>query len=341
MFLNSIHSAFPPNRFTQQESYDGLAATPSFDRLRPGSRALLEKILLRSGGIDTRHFCVPEIGPLVESDPGELNHLFEREGRRLGADAMKGALEKAGLQADDLDALLVCSCTGYLCPGLSSHVAEELGMRPDIYLQDLVGLGCGAAIPTLRSAHGLAKADPSMKIGVIAIELCSAAFYMDDDPGVLISLCLFGDGANASIWSGEGGDGAWEAGNFQTLHLPQHRDLLRFENEKGFLRNRLDRQVPALAAKAVKQLHDQAGASLKGVISHGGGRDVVDAVEKVLGCGELDLTREVLSQYGNLSSPSVLVSLELALEAGPSTDRLWLTSFGAGFAAHACQLRRI
>ena len=301
---------------------------------------MLEKILTQGSGIDSRHFCVSDIAGLVDADAGELNALFEREGRALAAEAMRKALKSAGLEADELDALIVCTCTGYLCPGLSSHVAELLGMRSDLYLQDLVGLGCGAAVPALRSAHGLSAADPAAKIGVIAVELCSSAFFMDDDPGVLISLCLFGDGASASIWSGESQKNVWRASGFQTLHLPEHRDMLRFENQRGFLRNRLDRKVPELAAQSVKQLISEAGMDPASVVAHGGGRDVVQALEAALGGVQLKETREVLREYGNLSSPSVLVALQRLLEKGTERDSLWLTSFGAGFAAHALQLHR-
>ncbi|SHJ12100.1 alkylresorcinol/alkylpyrone synthase [Rubritalea squalenifaciens DSM 18772] len=340
MYLHSIASHFPAHRFTQQESFSALSQTKSFANLKRSSQALLEKILTQGIGIDSRHFCVSDIAGLVDADAGELNALFEREGRALAAEAMRKALKAAGLEADELDALIVCTCTGYLCPGLSSHVAELLGMRSNLYLQDLVGLGCGAAVPALRSAHGLSAADPEAKIGVIAVELCSSAFFMDDDPGVLISLCLFGDGASASIWSGESLKNAWRASGFQTLHLPEHRDMLRFENQRGFLRNRLDRKVPELAAQAVKHLISEAGMDPASVVAHGGGRDVVQALEAALGGVQLKETREVLREYGNLSSPSVLVALQRLLEKGTERDSLWLTSFGAGFAAHALQLHR-
>jgi predicted naringenin-chalcone synthase len=81
------------------------------------------------------------------------------------------------------------------------EVAEQLGFRTDAFLQDLVGLGCGAAIPSLRAAEAILAAQPSVVVACVAVEVCSAAFYLDDDPGVLVSACLFGDGAAATIWS--------------------------------------------------------------------------------------------------------------------------------------------
>ena len=83
-------------------------------------------------------------------------------------------------------------------------MAELTGMRHDVYLADLVGLGCGAAIPMLRAAQGFLAANPQAVVATVAVEICSAAFFADDDPGVLISLCLFGDGAAAAIWTADG-----------------------------------------------------------------------------------------------------------------------------------------
>src|SRR5690606_35807451 len=149
----------------------------------------------------------------------------------------------------------VCTCTGYLCPGVTSHVAERLGLRSDAYLADLVGLGCGAAIPTLRAAQGFLAANPGATVATVAVEICSAAFYADDDPGVLISLCLFGDGAAAAIWRGDGAPGDWQAGHFTTTHRPVEREKIRFVNAGGKLRNKLHRTVPGLAADAVAELY--------------------------------------------------------------------------------------
>ena len=124
-------------------------------------------------------------------------------------------------------------------------------MRDSAYLQDLVGLGCGAAIPMLRSAQGFLAAHPGARVATVAVEVCSAAFYADDDAGVLISLCLFGDGSAAAIWSDQAAPGRWQAGNFTTVHVPEQREKIRFVNAGGMLKNQLHRAVPGLAAEAV------------------------------------------------------------------------------------------
>jgi alkylresorcinol/alkylpyrone synthase len=209
-----------------------------------------------------------------------------------------------------------------------------------VYLADLVGLGCGAAIPMLRAAHGFTAANPDALVATVAVEVCSAAFHADDDPGVLISLCLFGDGAAAALWKGTPGPSGWQAGHFTTVHQPLDRERIRFVNQDGRLRNQLDKAVPGLAAQAVSSLYQKRTADPDRVLAHSGGRDVIEALEAVIP-HELAETRGVLRDHGNMSSPAVLFALERRLAAAdPGDRRYWLTAFGAGFAAHACELWR-
>lgn len=341
MFLRSIATALPPNAFTQRECWDALAGCPEIQNLKPRSLRLLDQILNGgTAGINRRHFASGDIARIASARAGELNHCFEREAPALGNSALAIALENAGCRPRDLDALVVCTCTGYLCPGVTSHIAEQAGLRGDVHLVDLAGLGCGAAIPAMRAAAGILSERPGAIVATVAVEICSAAFHVSDDPGVLISLCLFGDGAAAAVWTGHGGEGDWRAHGFTTLHQPEHREKVRFVNVDGRLCNQLDRAVPMLAARAVESLFAaRPGPQPDQILAHAGGRDVVDALESVL-ASPLDETREVLRECGNMSSPSVLFALEKRLARTHEDQALWLTAFGAGFAAHACHLTR-
>jgi predicted naringenin-chalcone synthase len=270
-----------------------------------------------------------------------LNDAFRTAAPDLAGRALTAALERAGVRPAEVDALLVCTCTGYLCPGVTSYVAEKLGLRTNAFLQDLVGLGCGAAIPMLRAASHIVASQPKAIVACVAVEVCSAAFYLDDDPGVIISACLFGDGAAATIWRGQPGLGALRAFDFNTAHLPAQRDKLRFEQRNGKLRNLLHRSVPELAAEAVGRLWAERGdRPVARVVAHTGGRDVIEALTPVVAPHSLEATTRVLRAYGNMSSPSVLFALEETLrDGGPNgSGDFWLVSFGAGFAAHSCRL---
>lgn len=344
MFLHALATAAPPSSFTQQECYE-LARQPSIrSRLTRRSQLLVQAVLRGDSGVDRRHFAVSDMPGVFSYTADQLNEAFRREGPKLAAEALVKALAKIGADPAELDALLICTCTGYLCPGLTSYVAEHLGLRPNALLHDLAGLGCGAAIPTLRMADALLRAQPDALIATVAVEICSAAFYLDDDPGVLISACLFGDGAAAALWRSTPGASGLRCHAFSTLHQPLHRDKIRFEHREGKLRNLLDAAVPGLAANAVSSLltdeKTRAGARpIRRIVSHPGGRDVLTALERALPEHCFEASRRVLRSYGNMSSPSVLFVLEESLrdDQPDAQGDWWLVSFGAGFSVHACR----
>jgi len=342
MFLHALATAVPPARYTQAECWEIVQRSPARARLSKRSRLILHSILTHDHGIATRHFAMPEIERVFDRTSDELNAVFRTEAPLLAGRALTAALARAGVRPGELDALLICTCTGYLCPGITSYVAEQLGLRADAFLQDLVGLGCGAAIPSLRAASHVLAARPDATVACIAVEVCSAAFYFDDDPGVLISACLFSDGAAATVWRSTPGSSGLRAFDFDTIHVPADRDKLRFEQRDGKLRNLLDPAVPTLAAGAVEKLWAARGPRpVARVVAHTGGRDVLAALAPVVAPHSLDASLHVLRANGNMSSPSVLFAVEETLKtAAPSAAAgdFWLVSFGAGFSAHSCRL---
>jgi alkylresorcinol/alkylpyrone synthase len=340
MFLRALASAVPPRTFTQSDIWNAVATSPISRQLKPRSLHLLQKILQGDSGIERRHLAFDDPHDVFLLDASALNRRFESEAPRLAAEALQRALDKAGLRASELDGLVVCTCTGYLCPGLSSFVAEQSGLRSDVWLSDLAGQGCGAAIPALRQGAQFLAAHPSARIATLAVEVCSSAFYLDDDPGVLISACLFGDGAAAAIWQATPPSDrpTLRCSDFQTEHLPAQREKLRFTNAGGKLRNILDRSVPDLAAAAVSRLyHQRPGANGETVLAHTGGKKVLEAIRSVLPEHPLRESAAILRTHGNMSSPSILFVLEHALGQSPA-PAFWLTSFGAGFTCHACRI---
>src|SRR4029077_6551036 len=140
-------------------------------------------------------------------------------------------------------------------PGLSSYIVERLGLPTGIVALDLVGQGCGAAVPNLQTAHALLESRRAPRVLSICVEVCSAAFYLDDDPGVLISACLFGDGAGAAVLANAANGGRrveWKGSG--SVLQPLDRDLLRFEQKRGMLRNILAPEVPSLAARHAEKV---------------------------------------------------------------------------------------
>ena len=341
MYLQSLGSAFPETSFSQSDCLVALQGSEFWQRLSSRSLRILEKVFTGDNGIEQRRFAVRSLEEAWVRDAQQLNEAYEHEAPKLGVAAIANALKRAARRAEHVDVLLVSTCTGYLCPGLSSHIAEQLGMRPNAVLQDLTGHGCGAAVPLVQVAAAYSKLYPEACIVTAQVEVCSAAFHLDNDVGVLISACLFGDGAAAQVWSSD--EGLFKIHNFNSEHLPVHREDLRFVNHQGRLKNRLRKTVPSVVAKSVSQLVSKNQLQEQECpIFHGGGRDVLDALEPVFPQQSLHVSREVLRRYGNLSSPSLFVALELMLaDAMTSADSYWLCGFGAGFSAHSARLERV
>jgi len=236
-----------------------------------------------------------------------------------------------------------------LCPGLTSYVSERLGLRADVFTLDLVGQGCGAALPNLRTAEALLAAKRAKKVLSVCVEVCSAAFYLDDDPGVLISACLFGDGAGATVLAAKPRPNQrrveWKFGT--SCLAPEKRDTLRFGHKNGMLRNMLSLHVPQIAGDEAAKLFvgSLANAGVKrervaGWIFHAGGRDVLSALRDKVGLTESDVRHSaaVLREFGNISSPTVLFVLQAALHDAVPDGLWWMSAFGAGFSCHGALL---
>lgn len=349
MFIVGLETAAPANRYTQAQCWEALKGARQFAQLDKSARAILQRVLLRDNGIHTRSLALNSLDEVFEADPDTLHRRFAQHAPVLASRAAIGALQRAGYQPRDIDAVIISTCTGYLCPGLTSYVAEQLGLKPDVLALDLVGQGCGAALPNLRTAEALLSAKRSATVLSVCVEVCSAAFYLDNDPGVLISACLFGDGAGAAVLSAtpnsSGRRVEWKAAS--SLINPAEREALRFEQKGGMLRNILTPPVPLLAAQHAEIVFDEVssrGGVRRGEIStwiwHAGGRKVLAALQEKFGlnAGDMCWSSKVLSEFGNLSSPFVYFVLEAALRDNAPGGWWWMSSFGAGFSCHGALL---
>src|ERR1019366_8341503 len=244
MFIIGLGTATPSHRYSQQECWATLIKHARFQEFTPRSKAILKKVLTGQSGNITRHLALDHLNQAFEITPDALHARFIENAPALATAAAERALADSKTDPREIDAVLISTCTGYLCPGLTSYTSERLGLRPDVLGLDLVGQGCGAALPNLQTAQALVASGKYGRVLSICVEVCSAAFYLDDDAGVLISACLFGDGAAAAVLSPTAGDGRrvkWKSGG--SLLKPGDRDCLRFEQKNGMLRNILTPQV--------------------------------------------------------------------------------------------------
>lgn len=349
MFLSGLGTAAPRSRWTQAQCWDALVASEYLPKLNSRSQAILRKVLRGNNGICSRHLAFDRLSDAFSFDPDVLDARFATHAPAVASQAATRALADAGLAPEDIDAVIISTCTGYLCPGLTSYVAERLGLRDDILALDLVGQGCGAALPNMRTGEALLAGGRANRVLSIAVEICSAAMYLDDDPGVLISACLFGDGAGAAVLTADAIPGRrrveWKSAG--TLMNAGDREELRFERRRGMLRNILTPAVPALAAKHVDQVLTEGleraeltRGDITGWILHAGGREILSAVRQQVGLTEDDTrwSAAILREYGNVSSPCVYFVLQAALDERAAGGYWWMSSFGAGFSCHGALL---
>ena len=349
MYVTGIGTAAPLTRFTKAQCWEAFRRSDWYERLDERAVLLVRAVLQRDNGIEARRLALDSLAEVFQIDADTLQRRFERTAPALATQAAQQALHAAALSAADIDAVIVSTCTGYLCPGLSGHVCERLGLRADVQGYDLVGQGCAAALPNMRLGQALLATEQCRHVLSICVEVSSAALYLDDDPGVLISACLFGDGAGAAVLSRQPCAPLrrlrWR--DAEALLDPGTRAALRFEQRQGLLRNVLTREVPGLAAgyvgrvlDTVLQRHGLRIGQISTWIVHAGGRDVLQALQERLQLRpeQLRYSAAMLREYGNLSSAFVYFVLQAALADAAPAGWWWLTSFGAGFSCHGALL---
>lgn len=343
--LKGLGTANPPLYATQEEAYEFFS---THFELKPEEQDLYRRILL-DGTIKGRYLGMDATTDALVTDPDALLARFLKFGRPTAVAAARRALAEAGVEAADIAGLVVNTCTGYLCPGLSSFIAQDLGLSTVIRYQDLMGMGCGAAIPNLEAAAGMLARSGQGPILSIAVEICTATIFPSHEPDLVVSNAIFGDGAAAAVLDLVPDNCPVSMGrmlDFEAGLFPQYRDNLCYWNEGGLLRNHLSKRVPVIGARCASQvatqLLDRHGLSRDDIdwwAVHPGGTAVLAQVAKHFKLTDEDLcfSHHVFENYGNMSSPSVLFVLRELLDTGRPQpgQKGMLLAFGAGFSAFA------
>ena len=339
----ALATSNPPLYVTQAEAFEFFSA---HFRLSESEKALYRRLTVE-GPIRGRYAGMDRKEDACETDPDLLNARFLQYARSTAAEAARKALRMARCGADGVSGVVVNTCTGYLCPGLSSYLAEDLRFGNSVKTMDIAGMGCGGALPNLECAAGLARWGGDGPVLSVAVEICSATLFMGDDPGLVASNSIFGDGAAATVLSAREGPALFRIVDFESGVFPEHREQLKYRWEGGRLRNVLHRRVPKTGVRCAKLVLDRLLArngleagSVPWWALHAGGTEVLRRAGASLGLteGQLRYSNEVFEEYGNMSSPTVLFVLKGILEKGRPRegDKGVLLAFGAGFSAFAC-----
>jgi predicted naringenin-chalcone synthase len=335
-----IGTANPLVRLTQEQSF--YAAGYQGERIR--------KIFLNSD-IDHRHFYLEGILNRGESSD-QLNQRYLRGAMKTGCRAILNCLEAAGTPVQDVDFLAVCTCTGYVCPDVGSRLIAHMGFSNNLQRASIVGLGCAGALPTMQRAVDFVRANPGRKALVLAVEICSACYFVDNTLETVVGNAICADGAAAFLLAAEQQSNHTypQIIDFETFIDTEQIEEVGLQHRQGKLRIVLGASVQHLAGPmieaALQQLLQRHGLSRSHIsfwVVHPGGRKVIDNVQKHFGMTDAQLcfSRTVLRNYGNMSSPTVMFVLEEVVRSGDPRPGDWgvMIALGPGMAAEVALLR--
>jgi predicted naringenin-chalcone synthase len=361
--IRSIETAVPPTVIRQSDFRDLLAAQPGYGRL--GTR--LVTAAFDASAIDTRHTVIDEFGAgadaadpaffdprstlILDPGTGRRNDLYVDRSKTLVVDAARRALAAApDLSADDVTHVVTVSCTGFYAPGPDYVVVRELGLRPSTQRYHLGFLGCYGVFPALRAAKQFCEADPDAVVLVVSIELCSLHLHVDDDPDAIVAASVFADGAAAAVVTSRPaptGQVVLDLDLFETIVVPEGEgDMAWSIGDRGFdmvlssyVPRIVERNIRAALLPLFARDRELAGVDPAEVpvwAIHPGGRSILDRVESTLSLRppQLRPSREVLRDYGNMSSATILFILRRILEEArrPLEPMLALAGGAAGVA---------
>jgi alkylresorcinol/alkylpyrone synthase len=344
--IASVGIAVPPFSVSQPEAGEQLIERFK-DRLSQRSLTLMKKIFAHPS-IMRRHFAIDDRDSFFNEEPDDRIARFTRWSIDLSAQAILNALAEAGLTTDDVWALVVNTCTGYICPGISTYLIEKLRLSRQTQAYDLVGSGCGGALPNLQIAESLLQKKREGVVVCASVEICTATFQMEDNLSLIASNALFGDGAAAVVlWNRTEGI---ELISSASRYVPEDRDAIRYIHKKGQLHNQLATNLPHIVKKAVAHViadvlepHSLEVKDVKHWALHTGGEKILNTLKDEIGFSEeqLSASRCILSEYGNMSSPTALFVLRKLMKKGiEEGDWCVIVAFGAGLSAHAFLLKK-
>ncbi len=250
-------------------------------------------------------------------------------------------LDRLALSAHDRSTIthvIVTTCTGLYAPGLDFDIVDHLGLNPHVERTVIGFMGCYAAINGLKMARHIVRSEPSSRVLMVNLELCTLHLQETTDLEQVLSFLVFADGCAASIISAEPTGFALDS--FRALTIPQTRDLITWKVRGLGFDMLLSGQVPGSIAQALEGgAADVLGSVKTGEIAlwgvHPGGKSVLDAVQRGLALGEhaLDASRDVLREFGNMSSATVMFVLQRLLASANAGEQGCAMSFGPGLTA--------
>jgi alpha-pyrone synthase len=256
-------------------------------------------------------------------------------------------------QASEITHIITVSCTGMYAPGLDIELIEALALPTSTQRYNINFMGCYAAFNGLKLADAICKSTPDALVLLVCVELCTIHYQKSKNYDQWVSNALFGDGAAAVLLDSKNpsNEKALSLENFYCDIAPEGKDEMAWHVGNTGFEMILSSYVPSLVRLGIKQLTNalllNTGCSIQDVdyfAIHPGGKKILTAVEDALGIKKEDnrFAYEVLKQYGNMSSPTVLFVLSAIFEQLTNADHdktILSVAFGPGLTMESMLLK--
>jgi len=323
-------------------------------------------ILFHNSGINTRYSVVPDFGNkqsesqlfdknLAVPDVSKRMNVFKENAASLAIKAMQNAFQKldTNISGFKITHLITVSCTGIYSPGIGAALIEQLNLPEDIFHTAINFMGCNAAFPALNLADMITRTDENASVLIVCVELCTLHFQAIDNNDNLLANTVFGDGAAAVVVVSDTAakkkqQPGLSINGFHSLMLYKGKNLMGWNITPVNFEMVLDTGIPEFIGDEVNEIVQKASEKLNFNPSaidkwavHPGGKKILDSVKKSAQLLDTDLqySYKVLSDYGNMSSPTILFVLnEIMLSKPTEGETVFSIGFGPGLSIESALL---
>ncbi|PPR78427.1 MAG: 1,3,6,8-tetrahydroxynaphthalene synthase [Alphaproteobacteria bacterium MarineAlpha2_Bin1] len=336
VYIKSLTTATPDNIIYQNQVLP--AAASHFSSKNPSFKRLM-KVYMNSS-IETRFSSVPLEWYTKKHSFSERNSLYLKYGLELLEKVSLDAINKANLNTNDIDGIVTVSSSGIATPSLDALLIEKLKFKRNTIRMPIFGLGCVGGVVGLSRASDIAIANKGKNILFVVLELCGLTFRHNDfSKSNIVATALFADGAAAAILNTNQAEYSITASGEYTWE--KSLDVMGWDVKDDGLAVVFSKDIPTLVKNNFKNALDDflitnkiKFRDINNFVCHPGGVKVIEALEEIFEIkhGALNISRDILKKFGNMSAATVLFVLEKSLSLNKKGKYL-VTSLGPGFSA--------
>jgi predicted naringenin-chalcone synthase len=318
--------------------------------------------LVRENSIAFKNSVIPDFIPLYEKpilftsdnpNPStkERMQIFDQKAIEISTEVSNDALQKANVSPKDITHIISTTCTGLSAPGLELQLTQALGLNHNVVKYGINFMGCYAAFHALRLADTIMKSAPESKVLIVCTELCSLHYRLDDSDDNLLSTYLFSDGCAAAIVSNDtSSSSSFNVVDTHSVLIPEGKEdmawnvgnhgfeMVLHKNIPMYLKQNLASVYQSFLTKNQIDSHQVTKFAI-----HPGGKNILKAFESAIQIESHDIAEsyEVLSNYGNMSSATVLFVLEKMLYDASKDAYVYTAAFGPGLTVEGALLQKV